>query len=82
MQKHTDETTQNFTCFLYRCKTFSGTEYRLRAIRRILDVRRKKLHQEDFKICTLQIKENEMGATGSMHARVTEKARKVLVKRT
>jgi hypothetical protein len=43
---------------------------------------RRKLHQEYFKICTLQIKENEMGGAGSMHAGVRRKAYKVLVKRT
>jgi hypothetical protein len=54
----------------------------LRAIRRILDIRGRKLHQEVFKICTLQIKKNEMGGTGSMRAGATRKACKVLVKRT
>lgn len=81
-QRHTDKATQNFNRFLYRCKTVRRTGYRLRAIRRIMEIRGRKLHQEDFKICTLQIKENEMGGTGTMHAGVTRKACKVLVKRT
>ena len=54
----------------------------MRAVRRILDIRGRKLHKEDFKICTLQIKENEMGGPDSMHAGATRKACKVLVKKT
>jgi hypothetical protein len=67
---------------LHRCKTVSRKEYRLRAIRRVLDIRGRKLHREDFKIFTLQIKENESGGTGHTHVEVTRKACKVLVKRT